>query len=74
MVNPKPLKNAPQSDLVWGAPAIAAVTGLTVGMVYYHFGQGRFGDAVFKFSPRKLVGNRKKLLELQPAAAIAAAE
>jgi hypothetical protein len=74
MANSKPLKKAPQTDLVWGAPAIAAVTGLSVGQVYYHHGQGRFGDAVFKFSPRKLVGIRKQLLELKPVPVIAAAE
>lgn len=64
--NPKPIKDAPPTDLAWGAAEIGALTGLNPGEVYYHFGQGRFGDAVWKFSPRKLVGSRSKLRELRP--------
>jgi hypothetical protein len=64
MVNPKPLTNQPQSDLVWGAAEIGAITNQTPGEVYYHFAEGRYAGAVWKFSPRKLVGSRRKLREL----------
>jgi hypothetical protein len=74
MVNPKPLKNAPPSDLAWGSAEIGAETGLRPGQVYYFFATGRFGDAVWKFSPRKLVGSRKRLRELQLVAETASAK
>jgi hypothetical protein len=68
MVNPKPLKDAPQSPNAWGAAEIGAITGQTPGEVYYHHRNGRYGDAVWHFSPRKLVGNREKLLKMRRAA------
>jgi hypothetical protein len=62
--NPKPLKSTPDADdRVYGAAAIASITGLSSGEVYYHFKLGRFGSAVWKFSPRKLAGSRRLLRE-----------
>jgi hypothetical protein len=67
MPNPKPLKTAPKAvnGIVWGAAAIGAIVGMTPGQVYFHVAKGHFGDAVRRFSPRKLYGFEEELRRLR---------
>lgn len=64
MANPKPVKSAVPSDLIWGAPEIGAVLGIKPAQVYYFYATGRLTGAVWKFSPKRLVASRRKLSEL----------
>jgi hypothetical protein len=61
--------DASESDTwIWGAAAIGEVIGRTPAQVYYLHGRGLLGDAVFKLSHKILVGDRRKLRNLQALA------
>jgi hypothetical protein len=66
MPNPKALKKPPRivNGIVWGAAGIGFITDQSSGEVYYHFNRGHYGDAVWRFGPRLLVGDEKKLRRL----------
>jgi hypothetical protein len=55
-----------ESDYLYGAAAIGAVTGQTAGRVYYWYKAGLYGDAVWKAGHRTLMGSRSKLQNLGP--------
>jgi len=52
------------ADLLNGGTEIAQFIGWDEHQVYYGHAQGHFGDAVWKFGPRKLQGSRRKLSAL----------
>jgi hypothetical protein len=54
------------SDYVFGAAAIAAVTGQTPSQVYYWFRAGLYGNAVWKAGHKTLMGSRSRLMNLGP--------
>jgi hypothetical protein len=55
---------ASDSDWIWGAEAIGAFIDRSAAQVYYMHGRGAFRGAVFKISPKALVGSRSKLRAL----------
>ena len=58
------IKNPEASDWVWGARRIGQLVGRSESQTHYLFGKGYFGDAVWKFSHKHLVGSRTKLAAL----------
>jgi len=58
------IENPESSDWVWGARSIGRHINRSESQVHYLFGQGYFGDAVWKFSHKHLVGSRTKLAAL----------
>jgi hypothetical protein len=56
---------APQSDWAWGAEAIGQEIGRTASQVHYLHEAGLLGDATFKLGHKTLVGDRRKLRNLQ---------
>src|SRR5262249_5310383 len=52
------------SDWGWGAKSLGLLLGRSESQIYYLFGQGYFGAAVWKMSRKNLVGSRTKLAAL----------
>jgi hypothetical protein len=61
-----PPVDASESEYVYGARAIARVTGMAPSSVYYWHRNGMFGDAVWAAGPKTLVGSVSKLRNLGP--------
>jgi hypothetical protein len=58
--------DAPQSDAwAWGAQQIGKEIGRTASQVHYMHENGLLGDATFKLGHKTLVGDRRKLRNLQ---------
>jgi hypothetical protein len=51
-------------DLLWGGAAIAAELGIPLPKFYYLFEIGALKNAVWKLSPKQLVGSRSRLRSL----------